>query len=421
MKVGLFVPAWPPGGMANGIVTYASYLVPALRSLGHEVYVLTFKLSGSPERDQWAINLKGYAPRTRVWDRVMYRLSPANANFKVKCDTISAAIQNLVETVELDILEMEESFGLSFAVSRLNLLPVVVRLHGPWFVNGIGNPEFGTSINLGREEREARSIKSAQMVTAPSADIIEIVKEHYQLRSLNSAVVPNPIIAAVDNDVWDKDRCRKDTLLFVGRMDRRKGADLVIDAFAAMAARYPDLKLVMVGPDTGIEEGNGKAIKCNEYIRANVAEAVRHRIEFLGHVPHEGVLSLRRKCFATIVPSRFEVSPYSVLEAMSLGCPLIATSVGGIPESITDHRNGLLISNEDLAGLIDACETLLSDRGLAAELGRQAWLDSRERFNPSKIAEQTVAAYGLARDEFKRRMLGTSNTPGSLSNRKRLW
>ena len=56
MKIALYVPSWPPGETANGIVTYASYVVPALRELGHEVFVLTFH-NDRNSFDDYAIDL----------------------------------------------------------------------------------------------------------------------------------------------------------------------------------------------------------------------------------------------------------------------------------------------------------------------------------------------------------------------------
>ena len=92
---------------------------------------------------------------------------------------------------------------------------------------------------------------------------------------------------------------------------------------------------------------------------------------------------------------------YMLLEPMSLGCPLVATAVGGIPEVIKHQHNGLLVPSEDVNGLGAACRNLLEDHGLAARLGRQAWLDCNEYYSPEVVAKQTAAAYQEAIDAFK--------------------
>jgi glycosyltransferase involved in cell wall biosynthesis len=401
MKIALFVPSWPPGNMANGIVTYAAYLVPALRRIGHEVHLLTFHCTVG-DKDPWTIDLQQYSPRTTVRDRVKFWLYPATASFERTSARIAAAVHQLVESEKLDVLEMEESFGWSFAVSRLNLLPVVVRLHGPWFLNGqFEDPEDASPINRLRQEREGRAIENAQIITSPSANVMRTVKDHYSLNSINGSVIPNPIQAAAEGDTWNLATCCRDNLLFVGRIDKRKGADLVLRALAALAERYPRLRLTLVGPDNGIKDSGGGIYHFEEFVRANIPESFRPRIKFLGTISHRDIMSLRTKCYATIIASRYEILPYSVLEAMSLGCPLIATAVGGIPELITDHRNGLLFPSDDLEAMTSACEKLLCDAELAARLGRQAWRDCRDFYGPENIAKQTIAAYQRAVEAFK--------------------
>jgi len=406
MKIALFVPSWPPGSMANGIVTYVAYLAPALRQLGHQVYLLTHVLTTHDQnsgKDFRTIDLRRYAHRPTVRDRIVFRISPATALFNRASCSIAAAIGELVENEKLDVLEMEESFGWSLAISRLNLLPVIVRLHGPWFVNGRRFDYYGSVINRRREKREGGGIRDAQIVTSPSANVIQAVKDYYSLNLRESRVIPNPIQAAFERDTWDLATCCEDTLLFVGGIDRRKGTDLVLRAFVSLATQYPRLSLTVVGPDRGIPGPAGKIFSFEEFVRANVPEWIRPRIEYLGPVSNYDLMSLRTKYFATIVASRYEIMPYSVLEAMSLGCPLIATAVGGIPELITDHRNGLLVPSEDPKAITDACHKLLSDKALAARLGNRAWRDCRDLYSPNNIAQQTLATYRLAIDEFKLR------------------
>jgi glycosyltransferase involved in cell wall biosynthesis len=86
---------------------------------------------------------------------------------------------------------------------------------------------------------------------------------------------------------------------------------------------------------------------------------------------------------------------------MSLGCPLVATAVGGIPEMITDKRNGILVPSQDVNAMTAACEMLLNDPALAARLGRQAWQDCRDLYAPENIAQQTIAGYEQASNKFR--------------------
>lgn len=112
-------------------------------------------------------------------------------------------------------------------------------------------------------------------------------------------------------------------------------------------------------------------------------------------------MHLRTEHFLTVVASQQEVMPYSVLEAMSLGCPLVATAVGGIPEVISNQRNGLLIPSQDVKAMTASCQMLLNDHALAARLGRQAWADCLDSYRPENIANHTIAAYEQAINSFR--------------------
>jgi glycosyltransferase involved in cell wall biosynthesis len=401
MKIALLVPAWPPGFSPNGIVTYASQLVPAFRGLGHEVFVLTASKNCD---DQYVLDIKRFPHAPKMWDRVAYKIVPDYVTYRSGADRIASGIRHIIAQHSVDVLEMEESFGWSFEIAHLSLLPVVVRLHGPWVLNGrFESQERPSAIDFRRQGREGRGIRTAHFVTSPSAEVLRFVRNHYGYPLGASRVIPNPFEASGSSETWSCATCNRNTLLFVGRSDARKGGDLVLRVFAELAAYYPDLHLSFVGPDHGIKGPDGSTWSLDRYFRSVVPEPYQSRVVFLGQMNYAAIAALRRSHFATIVASRYEIMPYSVLEAMSLGCPIVATSVGGIPELIQDRSNGLLVPSDDVRAMTAACRTLLDDHALAVRLGHQAWQDCRALYAPEKIAEQTVVAYREAIRVFRSR------------------
>jgi glycosyltransferase involved in cell wall biosynthesis len=399
MKIALYVPSWPPGNVANGIVTYASQLVPALRRIGHEVFVLTpSKLSD--DDDPYTIDLRRIKHKPSIWERAVWKLVPELAGFTSASSVIGTAIGESVEKHKFDIIEMEDAFGLSFAISKLKLLPDVVRLHGPWFLNKtFVNPDVKGGVARRRIKWEGRAIKHAQLVTAPSNAVLRDVKSYYGISLTASQVIPNPFEAASEAETWGLGTCSRDGLLFVGRFDSLKGGDLVLQTFSEIAVTYPRLTLTFVGPDYGIKTDNGETQTFEKFVHSRFPK-YRHRIKFYGQLSHSDVMSLRRKHFATIIASRQETFSYSVLEAMSVGCPLITAAVGGIPELIQDQMNGLLVPFQDVKAMAVACQKLLDNPALAARLGWQAWMDCRTLYSPENIAKQTIAAYQQAINNF---------------------
>jgi glycosyltransferase involved in cell wall biosynthesis len=401
MKIALYAPSWPPGSAPNGIVTYTSHLAPALRRLGHQVYVLTFNNVGAT--DPFTIDLKKFGTGRSFRDRLTWRFAPARGSFDAVTGAIAAAISELVARNEIDVFEIEESFGWSLPLSQRKLLPVVVRLHGPWILTGrfndAGDDNF---INRGKAEREGQAIAGAQCVTANCDDTLSFVKKHYGLSLLGSRVIPTPIDAVAEEDRWSLDRCKKDSMLFIGRFDKLKGGDLVLQMFAELADSYPDLTLTFVGPDKGIKEPDGTVLKFEEFVTRNVPERLRGRIDFRGLMKHADLMALRAKHFVTVIAAQYDTMGYMLLEPMSFGCPIVSTAVGGIPEVIKDRHNGLLVPSQDVAAMADACRTLLDDPQLAVRLGHQAWEDCRTLYAPDNVAQQTVAAYQAAIDAFRR-------------------
>lgn len=107
MRIAIFVPFWPAGTTPNGIVTYASYLVPALRQLGHEVYVLTFA-KGPDDTDPYTIDLRPFLSNATLWDRLLFRLAPAKESFSRAASAIASAVCDLVTKHRIEVFEIEE-------------------------------------------------------------------------------------------------------------------------------------------------------------------------------------------------------------------------------------------------------------------------------------------------------------------------
>ena len=285
-------------------------------------------------------------------------------------------------------------FGWTLALSRLNLLPVVVRLHGPWFLTGHFNRKMRHSAtDLRRQRLEGKSINVAHYVTSPTAQVLKAVQARYGMTLSRSCVIHNPMECGEQSDSWKLNACDRNVLLFVGRFDELKGADLVLRAFAELSAMHPNLKLVFVGPDRGLRIDSGETNTYEQFVRTMLPERCRSLIEYHGTLSHLEVMRLRKRAFMTISASRYEVLPYSILEAMSLGCPLIASAVGGVPEVIRDFANGLLVKPDDVPSLVTACKRLLDSPQLAANCGTQARQDCKRYFDPRKIATESANAY----------------------------
>jgi glycosyltransferase involved in cell wall biosynthesis len=290
---------------------------------------------------------------------------------------------------------MEETSGRAQLICQQTSIPICVRLHGPWFVNG---PVLGWRQDKAFRRRiydEGQAIRAAHAITAPSRDVLERVRDFYGLALSNAEVIPGTTPAVPADQRWQLERCDPKAVLFVGKFDRHKGGDLVIEAFGRVLHELPEARLWYVGPDRGgYKSSDGQTWKIEDFIRDRLPGALETgRVQWLGFQTLAELNRLRRKAMVTVVCSRYENFPSTVVEAMTMGCPIVAARVGGIPEIIQDHVNGLTHRPEDPDDLAEKVLALLNDSARASQLGRQAAATCESRYHPDVIAARMVDFY----------------------------
>jgi len=213
-----------------------------------------------------------------------------------------------------------------------------------------------------------------------------------QWRAWVSSAMHNPNVVCIANPMQmhpEPDAARRrNTLLFLGRLERAKGVFDLVDAVAELRETHPDVRLVLAGDDV---DGLGRYAD-----ERGVAGAV----QLAGWVGPEKKRALLDSAAVFVLPSYAEGSPISLLEAMAAGLPSVATEVGGIPDVVTDGVNGMLVRPGDVAMLTRVLRKLLDDRMLRSRLGAAARETVRLRFDAGHVIgelEKIYASLGLAR------------------------
>lgn len=292
------------------------------------------------------------------------------------------------------MLEMEETRGAVGLVARHAGCPVVVRLRGPWFLNGDVQGVPHDRAYHARLRAEGGAVARAVAVTSPSRDTLERTLEFYGVTPRLSAVIPNARPIAVSSNIWQLNACDRNTMLFVGRYDRHKGGDLVIDAFAALRRRFPKLRLIFAGPDGQVEGPGGLPQGLQEHAsRVLDPKTLAEGFEWLGAQPHARLVELRKQALVTIVASRYESFGNTVLEAIAQGCPLVCAAVGGTPEITRHEFTALHFEGGSVESLAEQLGVILENPQFAAELGARALDDCRTRFASKAVAAQTLEFY----------------------------
>jgi glycosyltransferase involved in cell wall biosynthesis len=153
--------------------------------------------------------------------------------------------------------------------------------------------------------------------------------------------------------------------LFAGRLSRAKGIGMLVDEWAGLVARHPDLLLLVVG------SGKGSWDDCEEQVaRAVQSGGLRKHVVLAGHSDH--VVDYLQAADFFIFPSEYEGFSLAVTEALGCALPVVLTSVGVASELVAEGVSGFLFPPKDPAAMVRAIETCLSRRGDWSEIGRRA-------------------------------------------------
>jgi glycosyltransferase involved in cell wall biosynthesis len=406
ISIGYFSPGWPQETFSNGVIAYVADMAYQMKRMGHQVTIVAGKVVGeTPGIPVYDLSLARQGRRLgqHVLERIAFQIAPRWSIDQFGCRLLVKVVRRAVAEQGIQIFEMEEAFGWAASVRKAISVPLCIRLHGPWFLNGEANGVVEDREFRRRVHREGQAIASADAVSSSSRDVLERTRAYYNLALRDAEVIYPPSCSVLPAEHWRQEECNPNQVLFVGRFDRHKGGDLVIEAFGRVLREVPRAQLIFAGPDRGYTDSDGRSWRLEEFVRDRLPGALESgQVSLLGRTPFSALAVLRRRALVTIVCSRYENAPRVLIEAMSLGCPIVAARVGGIPELLEDGQDGLLHRAEDADDLAARILSLLNNPARAAELGRSAAAACERRFDPEIIARQTMAFYRrLIRDRGK--------------------
>lgn len=205
-------------------------------------------------------------------------------------------------------------------------------------------------------------------------------------------------------------------ILYVGRISPEKGIHVLLAAFERVAAELPDAKLTLAGaPNSAPYEflvalsdnphvralarfygGNWLKSDLSGYmaiLRAQIPPPLAARISFLGFVPHANLPELYRRAAVLVNPSLSEAFGMSLIEALVVGTPVVATRVGGMPNIISDGETGVLVSPDNPTALANGIIRLLKDDSLRMQMGVRGRTLVAEQFSWDAVTDSLLAAY----------------------------
>lgn len=415
MRIGLISREYPPETGWGGIGTFTHHLANGLSELGHDVHVVSLCGTGKPLS---AANVASKPTIHRVAPRQMSaKLGFFNFCLPVTRPMIEETTSLWAKFLELhrqepfDVVECPEHFaeGLMPALSRV--VPLVIRLHTPHsklvrerFHNF--QPTFDHRV-LSALERVA--MLSADVLISPSVALARYVAKDLNLPLDRIQIIRNQVDEEIFNPVGNKAAPGKDLnlapdvvkILFVGRLESRKGVHELVAAVPRILAAGIKFHLFVVGRDTATGTDNGSVLaELRSALKSSDCEGA---VTFIDHVPLKELPAYYRAADLFVLPSLFDNAPMTAIEAMACGTPVVATAAGGTSEYVIHDDCGLIVPAGDTNALADALTKLSADADLRHLYGRNARNRVLEHFTIKKTAQESAKLYEHARSLYVER------------------
>ena len=392
LHIAIFSREYPPGPV-NGIGRLIHALAPRLAARGHVVRVMT---TGS---NHDTVDLED-----GVWvHRVVARHHPVPAGLSIPLDmwAYAASLRDELERVDanrhVDVVHVPNWDVEGLAVMLDGRIPVVLELHTPIATVSETNPMlFPAESERVRQvtEMERLSYQRAVSVLASSPAIVEEIESRYDMRFAPEVphVVPHglpPVRGPIETHRVEGTV----NLLFVGRLERRKGIDTLLRALVPVMRQVPDLVATIVG-DYDIPGEEGSTYRAA--FEAGPGRDLGDRVRFVGRVGDDHLAGYYAGCDVFVCPSRYESFGLVLLEAMMLGKPVIAGDAGGMRYIVEDGGNGFRFEPGNDAALAHAIERLATSGELRERFGRRSREIYEERYTAERMTDGTLAVYEAA-------------------------
>lgn len=383
-----------PPHATDGIARYNHTLAKELARQGHHVQVVTRSKDGRTQ----IVFSEGYW----IHYHDPQQLATSSTGFE-RLDNILALTKSVYRTVEAINKEQPQDLILcplwdveGLALFTHKLAPTVLTLMSPlkkvvetqW--SGVQDPSIETLYEL-----EKFCIEQADAVMAISHAIQKTIGEGYGINWRELSVPVHVLPLGVDQSlVGAKPLASKLAnedveILFVGRFEKRKGIDLLLNVMPKILGDHPQVAFRLIG-NASLKDEDGINLY-DEFKKRYHREKWFKRVHQEGYVTDEALAEAYRRCDIFVAPSRYESFGLIFIEAMANSKPIIGARVGGIPEIIADGVNGYLFEPENERDLAEKITRLLQNKQAREKMGAEGLELIRSKFNAVKMAQDVAA------------------------------
>ena len=378
---------YPPGGIG----TYVRHMARELAEAGETVHVIAQRWEGAPLKTSESFGGRLVVHRVSLDERadpsgpsvagdsVLHGLVVSDCPSQAFSWQVAHLAEYLVRSEMIDLIEAPEWEAplYYFQVRRALGLgprrepPCLIHLHSPSELIFRHNQWDLTLTDFPPLRRfEEYTVRAADALVCPSHYLARDAQRLFALQPDDIHVIPYPM---GDTPVLDRtaDVWKRDSICYAGRLELRKGVVEWVDAAVQVATTHPAVTFEFIGSDGSLTGGAGRSVR--EHLNDRIPRQLRARFRFHGSQGRRELLQSLAAAPVAVVPSRWENLPYSCIEAMCTGLPVLASPKGGMAELVTDGRSGWLAEDATAsafaATLRRVIETPASER---AAMGREA-------------------------------------------------
>lgn len=385
---------YPPETGWGGIGTYTYHLAQGLADLGHQVHVISQAL----DSDQEYCDGDVFVHRITHPSIFLYKGRLKEFGLRLEYSyRVNQKLKELINKYRIDIVESANFSAEGFLYSFHKSTPLVTRLH-THFSEVIEFSQWPRTIDRRLScWLENATILKSDLITCSTHRHKDLVFREIGVNGKNIEIIPLGIPLPILENKKDKND-KALTVLYVGRLERRKGVQVLFRAIPDILKQLPETKFVIIGRDTFVSkdfisfDGERKD-SFKEVLIASIPKKYLQNIEFLDYLDSRDLNDYYANCDIFVAPSLYESFGFIYIEAMSYGKPVIGCSVGGVPEVIKQGIDGILVPPQDSDSLSRAITQLARDCQLRMKLGNRARERVRRDFSSKLMAENTVRAY----------------------------
>ena len=387
MKIALVCPASLPAIQFGGIVFLAVDMAREMSELGHDVTIYTTDLDFSNGPTKFNKKL----PKIEKIEN--FTINRTHSWFSVRLFFFNPSIYSEIKKQNPDIIH---TIGLrsfqslaAWFVSKKSKIPLITSDQG-----GLTTHPFlkntGLLFNLIFRIQNIyikKMLKDSTLVCAANEyekkiflelnkeSSVEIVRNGVNLKSLTSSL-----------SFKNKYKINSNYILFVGRFSKSKGIETLIRAFDIVKKKFSinDLRLIIMGVDFGYQSEMFQLIDNLE---------LSDDITVIKNPPRDDVIAAYGESEFLILPSTWELSPLVPLESFAFKKPVISTNSHGIPYTVQNNKNGLLVEPENPDQLAEAISKLYNNSSLKIKLGLDGYNFVHDECNCVTMANNILKLY----------------------------